>query len=209
MAFPLSAAAILEKNKLAGDSCWPLLVEITIPSAPVLRLCNNNDDLTWDGETWTAFPFELDEIQDTAGGELPQVVLRVSNVTQELQSYLEDNDGGVDVPITLRVVNSEHLDEVNPELELTFTCTACKYDVNWVYFTLGANLRLNRRVPERRFLKDFCPFRYGGVECGVVSATVTLYPGCLKTLAQCRERTNSTRFGGEPGMPLGGFYAGG
>ena len=29
----------------------------------------------------------------------------------------------------------------------------------------------------------------------------------LKTLADCRERANSSRFGGEYGIPLGGFYA--
>ena len=203
----LSAAAILEKNKIAGDSCWPVLVEIQIPGQDPVRVCNNNENLTWNGETWIAFPFELDELQEAGKGEIPSVALRVSNVTQELQYYIEQAGGGVDFPVILRVVNSKHLDITTPELELSFICTGCKYDAYWITFTLGGDAKLTRRVPERRYLKDFCPFQYGGIECGVADATKVTYPTCAKTLTQCRQRSNSTRFGGEPGIPLGGFYA--
>lgn len=203
----LSAAAILEKNKIAGDSVWPVLVEIQIPGQDPVRVCNNNENLTWDGNAWIAFPFELDEMQESGRGEIPSVALRVSNVTQELQYYIEQAGGGVDFPVILRVVNSKHLDITTPELELDFICTSCKYDAYWITFTLGGDAKLTRRIPERRYLKDFCPFQYGGVECGVPASTKAAYPTCAKTLAQCRQRSNSTRFGGEPGIPLGGFYA--
>jgi lambda family phage minor tail protein L len=209
MSLKLSAAALLEMHKIAGDTAWIVLVEVTVPATPAttIRLCNNNEDVTWDGETWTAFPFEIDSVDETGKGEIPSATLRVSNVTQEIQSIIEDVSGGADMPVTLRVVNSGHLDEASPEIELDFIVTGCKYDAYWITFTLGGDAKLTRRVPERRHLKDFCPFQYGGIECGVASATMTVYTGCLKTLAQCRERSNSTRFGGEPGMPQGGFYA--
>lgn len=202
----LSAAAILEKNKLAGDSCWPVLLEIQL-EGQTLRLCNNNENITWNGQTWTAFPFELDEISQNDKAEIPNVTLRVSNVTQEIQGYIDDMNGGTDVPVILRVVNSNHLDITTPELEMSFVAVRVGFDAQWLSFTLGGSISITRRVPERRYLKDFCPFQYGGVECGVSAGTKVTYPTCQKTLAQCRQRSNSTRFGGFPALPLGGFYA--
>lgn len=203
----LSAAAILQKNQIASGSRWPILLEIQIPGQAPIRLCNDNQNVVWAGHTWTAFPFDFDDMREAGAGEIPSVSLRVSNVAQEIQAFLEQAGGGVDFPVVLRVVNSENLASPVPELELAFIVTSARYDASWITFTLGGDAKLTRRVPERRFLKDFCPFRYGGIECGVSAGTLAKYPTCQKTLAQCRQRGNSPRFGGEPGIPLGGFYA--
>jgi len=203
---PLSSAAIIEKNKVAGDSVWVILLEITIPGASAIRICSNNENIVWNGETWVPFPFELDEMSENNGGEVPSLNVRVSNVTQELQYYLEETDGAVGFPVTIRVVNSKHLDLTSPELQLDFVCNDASYDARWITFKLGGDQKTNRRVPERRYLKNFCPFAYGGIECGIPAATKAAYPTCVKTLAQCRERGNSQRYGGEPALPLGSFY---
>lgn len=203
----LSVAAILEKNKLAGNSCWPVLLEIQIPNGEPIRLTNNNENIVWNGQTWASFPFELDNMQESGKGEIPSLSIKVSNVTQEIQYYLEQVDGAVDFPVIIRVVNTTNLASPDPECELTYNCNSCTYDDMWINFALGGNAKLTRRVPERRHLKDFCDFQYGGIMCGVSAATKAAFPTCRKTLAQCRERGNSTRFGGEPAIPLGGFRA--
>lgn len=195
----LSTAALIEKNKLATDSAWLILLEVTI-GATNLKLVANNEDILWNGDTWQAFPFELDTVGETGKGEIPAVIVKVSNVTGEVQRLLEANGGANGVPVVIRVINTE-VTTTTPELELSFVVESSTHDEQWITFRLtGANC-LTRRVPRRRYLKDFCPFVYGGIECGVSAATMATYPTCNRTSANCTERGNFTRFGGFPWMP--------
>lgn len=195
----LSTAALIEKNKIATDSAWLILLEVTI-GATILKLTSNNEDLLWNGDTWQAFPFELDTVGETGKGEIPAITVKVSNVTGEVQRLLEANDGANGVPVVIRVINTD-VTTTTPELELSFVVESSTHDEQWITFRLtGANC-LTRRVPRRRYLKNFCPFAYGGIECGVSTATMVTYPTCNRTSANCAERGNYTRFGGFPWMP--------
>jgi len=195
----LSTAALIEKNKLSTDSAWLILLEVTI-GATTLKLVANNEDILWNGDTWQAFPFELDTVGETGKGEIPAVVVKVSNVTGEVQNLLEANGGANGVPVVIRVINTEAT-TTTAELELSFVVESSTYDEQWLTFRLtGANC-LTRRVPRRRYLKNFCPFVYGGIECGVSAVTMAIYPTCNRTSANCTKRGNSTRFGGFPWMP--------
>jgi lambda family phage minor tail protein L len=195
----LSTAALIEKNKLSTDSAWLILLEVTI-GATVLKLVANNEDILWSGDTWQAFPFELETVGETGKGEIPAITVKVSNVTGEVQRLLEANDGANGVPVVIRVINTD-VTTTTPELELSFVVESSTHDEQWITFRLtGANC-LTRRVPRRRYLKNFCPFVYGGIECGVSAATMATYPTCNRTSANCTERGNFTRFGGFPWMP--------
>lgn len=199
----LSDVAKLEKNKLNSDGAWILLLEVQVAGLPdIIRVCRNNDDVTWNGFGWVAFPFELGDISEDTKGTIPSVELKVSNVTKALQYYLEQANGGVQSKVILRVVHSKHLDLTSPELEEVFSVTKVSADAMWVTFTLGMNYPNGARRPLRRYLKNFCPFKYKQIECGSNSS----YQSCDKTLTACRERGNSTRFGGEEGIPSGGMY---
>lgn len=202
----LSAAAIIEKNKIAADGAFLVLLEIVLTTPAItLRLVRNTDEITWRGQTWTPFPFDLDDVTEDSKGELPSITIRVSNVTRIIQYYLEQGNGGVGATVTLFVVHSKNLASAAAELEETFEITDSSADANWVTFSLGAGYPLMARRPEKRMLKNFCPFEYGGIECSVSAATKAAYPACQKTLLQCRERNNSARYGGEPSIP-GGLY---
>lgn len=201
---PLSTAAILEKNKLSSDGAWLVLLEVQLPNNVTLRAVRNNEDITWDGHTWVAFPFQLDEIGESSKGELPQVAVRISNVTRSVQQYIEAGSGGVGSTVIVRVVHSKHLDLTDPEIELSFAVTGTTSDANWVTFTLGMEYPAMLRYPQKRVFQDWCHYKeYKGIECGAVSA----YTTCNRTLKECRERGNSTRFGGFPAIPSGGIYA--
>ena len=199
----LSSAAILEKNKLSSDGAWIILAEINVAPGLTLRLCRNTSDIVWNGETWVAFPFELEPPRQSAGGELPCFTIKVSNVTRTVEGYLEQAGGGVGIVVRLMVVMSNHLNLTTPELDEEFSVQSTSYDEEWVTFTLTGAVNLFRRVPLRRFLKNFCPFQYKGPECKATSAL----PTCDKSLSACQERNNARRFGGEPAIPQGGLYA--
>lgn len=195
----LSTAALTEKNKLTTDSAWVVLLEIGL--TPIVRLASNNEDLTWNSQTWQAFPFELSTVGETGKGEIPAIVVKVSNVTGEIQQMLESVDGAHGTDVTIRVINTSASTSTECELELAFILDYSTYDEQFVTFHLTGGNCLTRRVPRRRYLKNFCPFSYGGVECGVSSATMTTYPTCNKTYGDCNTRSNVSRFGGYPWMP--------
>lgn len=197
----LSAAAILEKNKLSSTGAWLILLDIVIPDVVSLYLVLNTENITWNGREYIAFPFDISESTED-GREIPSVTLKVSNISQAIQQYIEQAGGGVGAQVTVRIVHSDHINNTVPEIEETLVCESCQANANWVTFTLGPGDPASVRRPERRFLKNFCPYSYKKLECGSTSALTT----CNKTLSDCRARNNFTRYGGEPSIPQGGIY---
>lgn len=155
------------------------------------------------GYAWISFPFEIDEISDSNKNTVPQVELRVGNVSRAIQYYLDIGDGGVGSNVTLSVVHSKHLELAAPEVEYSFKCVDCKSDAKWVHFVLGAASPYLMRFPRNRFLKNYCRWVFASEDCGYTGAETT----CDKTLTQCRLRSNSARFGGFPGVGYGGVHS--
>ena len=195
----LSQASIIEKNKIATSGVWLLALEAQIPGSP-LYLVNNTENLTLGGQEYTAFPFSLEDITEDSK-ELPNVKLTVSNVTGTIQRYVEENNGLGGCKVIIRVFHTDIPDVA--EVEEYFVVTGVSCDVEWVTFTLGTDFSFTRRFPPVRMMKDYCPFKFKGVECGYKGAASK----CNKTLKRCRELKNSERFGGEATIPQGGLYA--
>jgi lambda family phage minor tail protein L len=202
----LSVAGMLEKSQLSSDGVWLLLVEVAIPNSnEPLRLVRNTEDILWNGYTWTAFNFKLGEITEDNKGRPQSIPLQISNVSQDIQGFVEENNGMTGTTATLRVIHSQHKDNPLPELEEVFTVQSTTCDSQWVTFYLGCDVSVQLRFPFRRVLKNFCAWRdkYKGIECGYTGPL----PPCDGTLQSCRDRCNSVRYGGEPSIPQGGMYA--
>ncbi len=202
----LSVGGIFEKSQLSSDGVWLLLVEVAIPdSDEPMRLVRNNEDIIWNGHTWTAFNFKLGDITEDNKGRPQSVPLQISNITQTVQAYIEENNGLTSTTVTLRIVHSQHLENASPELEEIFTVQSTTCDSKWITFDLGCEITVRRRFPPRRVLKNFCAWRdrYQGIECGYNGPM----PECDGTLQSCRDRKNGARYGGEPSIPEGGLYA--
>lgn len=198
----LSLAAILEKNKIAQDNVWLTLLEIQCPDGEVIRLCSDTQDQTWNGHEWIAFPFTIDSVKQSKT-EVPQVPIRVSNVTRAIERVIEQYNGFIGCTVVVRVVMSKHLELTIPEIEETFTVQGTSSDHEWATFNLGGSLPIMMRFPFRRILKDWCPFVYKDIECAATSSN----PDCTHTLNGCRANGNSVRFGGEPSIGQSGLYA--
>ena len=194
----LSAISQAEKNKLSTDSCFLVLLEIRLQTT--IYICYNNEDITWGGHTYTAFPFEVGEVTEDETAD-PNVSLKVSNVARGMQWYVEQSGGGVGTEVILRVVNSLNLAGA-ADLEEYFVVTACKIDEQWIEFTLGNGYSAKTRRPIDRYMKNNCPFKYKGLRCGYNGGR----PTCQHTLADCRAHGNSRRFGGFPGIDQKGVY---
>lgn len=155
---------------------------------------------------YTRFNWQMDSNTQTTRGQIPTLELRVSNVSLLMSQNLKDLDGGVGSVIKIIVVNSSLLYEDFTELEMEFDVLATKVDSKWITFTLGVPSPLRQRFPLFKYFANHCSFTFTGgsagsefVECGYVGA----YTTCDRTLSDCRQRGNQTRFGGFPGMRSG------
>lgn len=191
----LSKIATLEKNKLSTDA--PFLVLIDIADKNVgehIRVVRNTEDIAWNGQTWTAYPIDIENYTED-GKTLPALNLKISSGKGLITTYIQKYDGFVDAKVSIYVVNAKLLDVATPELELDFVINETSYDEQWISFTLGASSEIADRFPSNRYLTDYCPFVCGDIRCG--------YSGtekCKNNLASC---LIPLRFGGEPGIQTG------
>lgn len=208
MAKNLPAAIILQKNRLHSDEVWLFLLDIALPDNTTLYFVRNNEDITFNGQLYTALPFDLEPTRETSRGELPTITLRISNITRFVQAYLEDPEinGAIASTVTVRLVHTSDLSGGTDfsELQMDFEVIATESDPYFVHFTLGSPNPMNRRYPFYRYLANHCPWQFNQLpgkeglspECGYTGADTS----CNRSLADCQGKNNSGRFGGCPGL---------
>lgn len=200
----ISSVAAQEKNKLSTDSVFLILLDIELKD-DTARICYNTDDVTWNGNLYQAFPFEIGEVTEDIDGSDPNVELKVSNVARALQYAVEETNGATGYAVTLRVVNSENLASADAELEEYFVIQKTVVTEEYITFTLGTEYSSRTRRPLNRYMKNNCPFKYKGIRCGYAGNIAN----CVHTLTDCRNHNNSKRFGGFVGIDQKGVYANG
>jgi len=191
----LSAIAKLVKNKPSDTGAWLILLEVDLETE-TLYLVRNTEDITFDSQIYTAFPFDLSEISEDSKGEIPKLTIKVSNINRVVQGYLEACKGGVGKEITLKVVHSDNLISGVAEISETFIIRATTCDEQWCSFTCQGEYGLQSRRPQQRYMKDFCMLQFKGCQCAYAGAETT----CNKTYTRCLELENQMRFGGEIGI---------
>jgi phage-related protein len=217
MSIKLSLAATLEKYKLATQHPWYMLLEVypdkDDPNT-VLRLVNDTEDYTYNGNVYSAFQFDIEPMDENTSGELPSINLRVSNVNRIVGSYLVQYEGGIGATVKLMVVP-----DVQPtgeeELTATFEILEASASEQWCEFTLGGENPLRLPFPKNVYIANHCRHIYNspgmqaaldprGMLCGY-NGNLT---SCDKTLDGpngCRVHNNSARFGGFVGIEQVGF----
>ncbi|MFZ3044710.1 MAG: hypothetical protein WA151_02250 [Desulfatirhabdiaceae bacterium] len=202
---PLGTSYIEAKNRLSDANAWIMLLQLTF-GAEVMRLCANNQDIVWNGETWVAFPFNIDVIKDATRDEVPQVVVRVSNVNQAVQYYVEQYGGGIGSEVILRVIYTGDLTETSRIPTFAFKVKGCKSDAIWATFELGVASPYLSQDPRDKILKNFCRYRFPGSIDSRCPYTGTEYTSCNKTLSDCKVRNgvDAKYYGGFPSV---GSYA--
>ncbi len=204
MALPITPAIVGEKNKLASNGAWLVLLELIFPDPEEpIYLVNNTEDITWDSKTWERFSFDTEDVIEDGRGALPSFSINVSNVTRRFAKLIDEYAGARGATATLRVVHSDHLEE-DPVFEEPYKVISAKLNRGTATFTLGAENPLNQRSPRQRYLMDSCRYKnFKGVLCGYDGGAST----CDRTLEQCTSYGNDDRFGGFPSVSLGGFIA--
>ena len=193
----LSTVAIAEKNKLATDSVWFILLEVLYPNEEPIRVVLNTEEVVWNGCTWYPCPFILSDRTETKEAELPQITLTFIDIQRKRIPIIEQYKGGVGATVIIRIVNSKNLDSSTPELEEEFEILEASVDRNMVItFKLGATNLYMLRLPQDRYLKDHCRWEFKSPECGYQGEETE----CDRTFTRCVQLGNQARFGGFPGI---------
>lgn len=199
---PISDALKIEKNKLSAINPWLILLDVTVGTGEPLRLVKNIDDITYQGNVYTAFPMEITMPGQFCTGEIPDVTINISNADRVLQGYIEDINGAVDKAVVMRIVHAGNLADDFSDFERYFTILAAGATNEWVSFGLGLRSPTTRRFPLFRTMGLHCNWVFKGYECGYSGSSDT----CDHTLKTCQgfndpdTFSQSKRFGGFPGL---------
>jgi phage-related protein len=198
----LSVASAIDKNKLTSAAVWVAILEIQVVDpntrgvTETLYLARNDEPLIFNGEEYLAANFDFD-IQQQSGQD-PSVTLTANDQTRYIASRMEAMAGGVFSQVTLRIVNSERLDQP-AELEYDFEIVGSSVANYVVSFTLGAENFLNVAFPRHRQWKDRCAWRYKGYGC--------FYAGGLPSCDYTLDGPNgcAVHFPSQPSLPFKGL----
>lgn len=199
----LSDIAKFEKNQMYPDSVFLLLMDIKLTDGDtVLHIAYNNDSVHWKGYDYNPFPVDIPDTSQNTDGTIPNIEIKVSNVTKSLMGYFEQYSGFNNSLITMYVVNSKNLASSTPEIEEQFKVLKGTADENWLTFTCGPSYSPDSKMPQRRYLKNGCQFCYKSARCGYVGTL----PTCDHSYGDCKKHGNERRYGGFPGIDQGGIY---
>ena len=198
----LHDSIVVAKNKLYNIYPWLLLLDIVIPSTPevTFHIVNNTENVTFAGVTYTAYRFSIQLPSQTSAGDIPETALYVFDIKDTIREYIETLNGGYNTTVKLTIINAEFIDTVAYAADLikNFDLLSVEIAEDAVIFYLGAPNPLRDPYPEFEYNPLYCAHvsRYKGFECKCTYPLDT----CGGTLDNCRERNNSSNFGGQPGL---------
>ena len=197
----MTLTTINDLNKLASNENLIVLLEVEIPSSDILYLANFNSSVTFLGNVYQPFLFEMGEIT-TSKGEIPQFDIKIDNTSRGINTLMIDYDlylkiNGIDgnkIFANIIVVNTADLSDY--VLKERFELVSWNMDNQWASFKLGAENPFSKQYPLRQIFADFCQWKFKSSQCGYSGSATS----CDKTLVKCRQLNNSPRFGGYPGV---------
>jgi len=197
MPLDTGATFISEKNKAENRPAF-LYKIFEYNGTDDLLFTSNDEDVTFDGDTYTRFPISHESISDNTNGQIDTVNLRIGNVSRLIQAYLEAYDWR-GKKVTIAQVFLDQLADTDAVIVHTFyvdTYTADEKDVTVVLTTKFDVLDI--QLPLGTYNRNYCRWKFKSSECGYAGAEAV----CNKTKQDCRDnKANVLRFGGFPSIP--------
>ncbi|CCG43298.1 hypothetical protein [Magnetospirillum molischianum] len=204
MARHLSVGTVIEKNRIASNVAFVILIEVEVKDSfgnlvEILRMARNNEPIIFQDNEYVAANFEL-SLKEQAGS-IPEIQVVAQDHTLAIQQRMQEYGGGVGFGIRMIVVNTGNLSQP-PEIVETFKVIRASARGYVVTFGLGAENPLSMRFPRRRQMRDRCSWRFGSAECGYVG-DLRSCDLSLQGPNGCAAHGNTRRFGGFPGLSVG------
>lgn len=205
MPLEISSHAQTESQKNISGAVWLLLVEFAYQSETPVRVCLNNESITWDGNDWSPAIFSLEGLEESKEATVPEVNFTFHDLTRKIIPIVKANGGAVGATVTIRVVLSTNLSDTTPEeiIHTKVMKTAIEEPFG-ITFSLGLEDLSKLRCPLNRYFKNACRYRkFKDEHCGYTGTETE----CNRTLSRCRELDNQARYGGFPGTGVTGYIS--
>lgn len=182
--------------------------------------------IVWQGQTYEPWPVKAEGFDYTTQGTLPRPKFFVANIGGVFSGEVSANNDLVGCKLTRKRTLAKFLDAVNfPSGNANADASQEFPDEMWfidqkvtenryqIEFALSSVFDLmGVQLPFREVIKNSCPWRYRGAECGYtgpyidVNDAVTTNPAedtCPKFLKSCKARCGT--YGSADVLPFGGF----
>jgi len=167
-----------------------------------LHLAGLDEDVVYNGITYSKFPITHEFVGENNQGAIDQVKVRLANVSRLIQLYLEQFDFR-GRKVTIRMVWFNQLSDPDAFMDDIFYIDSYTADQNNVEFTLTGKFDvLGVDLPARRYSRNYCAWKFKSAECGYSGAEIT----CNKTKQRCKQLNNYQRFGAFPSVPTRRIY---
>jgi lambda family phage minor tail protein L len=149
------------------------------------------------------FPITHDYVSENTQGAIDTLKVRISNVSREIQAYLELYELR-NKKVEVLIVFANQLEDPGAYIKDTYYIDAINVNEQVVEFTLTSKFDLlDANLPSRTYSRNYCSWKFKSTECGYTGAEVS----CNKTFQRCKELNNRLRFGGFPSIPSRRIYA--
>ncbi len=167
-----------------------------------LCLAGFDEDVIYNGITYSRFPITHEFVGENNQGQIDQVKVRLANVSRLIQLYLEQFDFR-GKKVTIRMIWLDQLSDPDAFMDDIFYIDSYTADQNNVEFTLTGKFDvLGVDLPARRYSRNYCSWKFKSAECGYQGAELT----CNKTKQRCKQLNNYQRFGAFPSVPARRIY---
>jgi hypothetical protein len=174
----------------APDGFWADLFEFQFESGNTLRIAHANEDVTWDGETWTAHTIEPGD-QD---GGADTWTVKVSIVDGAFEEEIDGDSEGVIAGTALYY--HVHTGVSGAGREREFQILAATPGDNWIEFELGVAETFADLFPALLYSSDECQYKPHHTDiCPYANSS-----SCDRKLFTCEALGKIGKFFGQPGI---------
>jgi len=162
-----------ELTTLRSTYPWIMLIEFEKDFGTFTRCACNNENVSWNGEEWFAYPFKLAALSQTSTGSLSSTNVSFFN-TLEISRRLSSSVIGSG--LTLYFLNMKYKDnyQVKEDYPLQFSYKVIGASISdYVTLRLGASNYLLTKIPSKKYVRDFCNFLFLGEHCWLKPDTFT------------------------------------
>jgi len=175
-----SANFLTDKNLETNKPIW--LYRINITDSPAsgddgdIYFAEYNEDVAYyetnsnvvTARTYLAFPISHGGITENTENRIDTLEVSISNVSREIQAFVELYDGLRGNKVTLRRVFATHLADSSAYVEDIYYIDSVTATAKTISFRLTSRLDvLKVYIPRRRVLRNHCPWTYKGQGCWI------------------------------------------
>lgn len=157
----IPAGLIAEKGDMVSVNPWLYLIDLEVSDTETIYLVGDNAPATFNSIAYSPFPFVVGIIGEDSGGDLPTLVIQVSNASLELSKKVDENLGFAGRKVTIRIVNKDAGTSVVTEaFNFEYDIHDVKADRKRLTFVIGHDNLNEYFFPSKRLMRGRCEWVY-------------------------------------------------